>query len=52
MTDRPKTVCTTCDGTGRVVDESQAGEPVATCMACKGNGWVYSAKKEGRSEVP
>lgn len=45
MIQRPKEVCPTCDGSGRVVDERQAGEPVATCMKCKGNGWVYADKK-------
>jgi DnaJ-class molecular chaperone len=45
MADRIKETCDTCDGAGRVVDERQAGEPVATCMACKGNGWVYTDNK-------
>jgi hypothetical protein len=45
MTERPRETCNTCGGSGRVVDESQAGEPVATCMTCKGNGWVYRDKK-------
>jgi DnaJ-class molecular chaperone len=44
MADRPRETCNACGGSGRVVDESQAGEPVATCMTCKGNGWVYRDK--------
>ena len=46
MITRPKEVCSACNGSGRVVDERQAGEPVATCMTCRGNGWVYSDKKQ------
>jgi DnaJ-class molecular chaperone len=46
MFERPKEVCETCKGTGRVVDERQAGEQVATCMTCRGNGWIYADKKE------
>jgi DnaJ-class molecular chaperone len=45
VAERVKEVCETCDGAGRVVDERQAGEPVSTCMTCKGNGWVYTDKK-------
>ena len=45
MAERAKDVCEHCNGTGRVVDESQAGEKIATCMTCKGNGWVYADKK-------
>jgi DnaJ-class molecular chaperone len=46
MFERARDVCETCKGLGRVVDERQAGEPVATCMTCRGNGWVYADKKE------
>jgi len=42
MADRSKEVCGTCEGVGNVVDEGQPGEKVATCMTCKGNGWVYT----------
>jgi DnaJ-class molecular chaperone len=46
MFERARKVCERCKGSGRVVDERQAGEPVATCMTCRGNGWVYADKKE------
>jgi DnaJ-class molecular chaperone len=46
VTEKPRKVCETCLGAGRVVDERQAGEPVATCMKCKGNGWVYIEKNQ------
>ncbi len=46
MIERQKEVCATCNGSGRVVDERQAGEPVATCMKRKDNGWVYADKKQ------
>ena len=45
MRTRPKLVCEACGGTGRVVDERQPGEKVATCMTCRGNGWVYAPEK-------
>jgi DnaJ-class molecular chaperone len=45
MFERAREVCETCKGLGRVVDERQAGEPIATCMTCRGNGWVYADKK-------
>lgn len=45
ITERAKDVCEHCNGAGRVVDESQAGEKLATCMTCRGNGWVYADKK-------
>jgi len=48
MAEPPREVCSTCGGTGSVVDESQAGEPVATCTNCKGNGWV---KKTGYNDT-
>ena len=46
MTQRQKEVCGACNGAGRVVDEGQAGEPVSTCMDCRGNGWVYTDTKK------
>lgn len=48
MTDRGREICETCNGTGRVIDETQAGEPVATCMICKGNGWIQAGKTQPR----
>jgi DnaJ-class molecular chaperone len=48
MPDRVKEICATCNGTGQVVDETQAGEPVATCMTCKGNGWIYADQKQAK----
>lgn len=50
MFTRMKEVCAACDGAGRVVDEQQAGEPVATCMVCRGNGWVYADQNEPLSK--
>lgn len=52
MFERSKEVCTICDGAGRVVDDRQAGDPVATCITCKGNGWVYADSKEPVSRAP
>jgi DnaJ-class molecular chaperone len=51
MADRLKEVCGTCEGVGNVVDERQAGEKIATCMMCKGNGWVYSDQKQPSNTV-
>ena len=45
MAEQVKVVCENCNGTGRVVDESQAGEKIATCMTCKGNGWIFADRK-------
>ena len=45
MIDPSKKVCPICQGTGQVVDEQQRGEKVATCMTCRGNGWVYIDRK-------
>jgi DnaJ-class molecular chaperone len=40
--ERTRETCSACNGDGHVVDEQQRGEPIATCMVCKGNGWVYA----------
>jgi DnaJ-class molecular chaperone len=51
VADRLKVMCGICNGLGRVVDERQAGDPVATCMTCKGNGWVYADPKPSTNTV-